>query len=110
MREATGLCSRIRQQGSGFQCFVLASKPVQNGQLDADHAIYLRNRKEQSLCLIVPSELRDLVPESLENAFARFDIRAFLDRKREQLIAKLPPSFQDVARRLKSLLRGRAAV
>jgi len=108
--EGAILCSWIRGHGGGFDCFVAALGPTGLSQIRLDQAVELRDRKDQPLCLIVPSELRDLVPESLENAFARFDVRAFLDRKREQLITKLPPNLRDVARRLKSLLRSRAAV
>lgn len=108
--DAAALCSRIGQQRERFDCLVLAPKPAETWEADADRAVHLRNRKEQSLCLIVPLESRDFLPESLENAFARFDIPGFLSRKRDKLISTLPPNLQEVARSLKSLLRGRAAV
>src|SRR3989442_461571 len=56
------------------RAFVLNPAPDAPSEIRPDQAIEARNRKDQSVCLIVPSDLRHNVPDSLANAFAEFDL------------------------------------
>ena len=99
-----------------IETFVLASD-VKNTvvpdefSLYADRAIELRNRKRASLCLFLPANLRDMTASSLGNAFAPFDMTAFLKDTVQVLINEIAST--ELKRDVQSVLRqlrGRASV
>src|SRR5579864_6949411 len=62
--EASAICHQFRQQQpeSGFKTYLLANGHRSAGDdftITTDHAIEIRNRKQESLCLFVPMDIVD---------------------------------------------------
>jgi hypothetical protein len=104
------LCRELREQSSvSFDTFVLGSG-IQDYVLRPDQAIELRNRKEKSLCLIVPGGLGHVTASSLGNSFASFDLGKFLHGMTERLERSFSDDVQLLLRRVRAQLKGRASV
>lgn len=105
------LCRELRRDPSGsFETYVLGSGTEDSDTLRPDQAIELRNRKESSLCLIVPGGLGHVTASSLGNSFASFDLGRFLHKTAERLEHGFPNEVQLLLRRVRAQLKGRASV
>jgi hypothetical protein len=83
---ASNLCHQLRSEsGLRFETYVLGLDTQDSETLRPDQAIELRNRKDSSLCLIVPGGLGHVTASSLGNSFASFDLGKFLYRTAELL-------------------------
>ena len=111
LEAASQLCKELRGRSDmGFETYVLGSNSQDEYSLRPDQAIELRNRKESSLCLIVPGGLGHVTASSLGNSFASFDLGRFLHRTAERLEHGFPEEVQLVLRRVRGQLKGRASV
>ncbi|QBD82559.1 ATP-binding protein [Ktedonosporobacter rubrisoli] len=109
--EARAICQQFHQvqAGNGIKAFLL-----QGGQTNADdelsiaadHAIELRNRKEESICLFVPMDIVDATASSLGNSFALIDGRTLYDSLLKQLRARLSNQAQRIVQGVFNQLRG----
>lgn len=105
------LCVELRSAaGTSFQTYVLGSETRDTQTLRPDQAIELRNRKDSSLCLIVPGGLGHVTASSLGNSFASFNLGKFLQSMVERLEQGFPESLQVLVRRIRAELKGRASV
>jgi len=111
LEAASQLCKELRGRSDmGCETYVLGSNSQDEYSLRPDQAIELRNRKESSLCLIVPGGLGHVTASSLGNSFASFDLGRFLHRTAERLEHGFPEEVQLVLRRVRGQLKGRASV
>lgn len=107
---ALQLCSELRKVGHGkFETFVLGDTGG-TYTLRPDQAIELRNRKESSICLIVPGGLGHVTASSLGNSFATFDLGRFLSETADRLELSFQEDVQTLLRRVKAQLKGRGSV
>lgn len=108
---AIRLCSALRGSSPvDFETYILSSGPHSADTLRPDQAIELRNRKESSLCLIVPAGLGHVTASSLGNSFANFDLGKFLHATAERLERGFSDDVQLLLRRVRAQLKGRASV
>jgi hypothetical protein len=110
-QEANAICQQLQTQKAlhGVKAYVLANKrqAIQNDfTITVDHAIELRNRKEESLCLFVPTDIVDATASSLENSFLRIEALSLYDGLLRQLRSQLSPQAQKVVQGIFSQLRG----
>jgi hypothetical protein len=77
---------------------------------NADQAIERRNRKQERLCLFVPSDVVDAAASSLGNAFAPLDGRELHAAALERLLGGVPADLAELARRCFARLRGRLGI
>lgn len=109
--EARALCQLLRARPEvGFRPCILSPSPQSGDEIRPDQAIEARNRKDRSICLIVPVALRDDVPDSLANALADFDLGQFLKNYQDKLHLGLPEPLRNLVRKIQKYLGGRAAV
>src|SRR5260370_6058738 len=78
--------------------------------ITTDKAIELRNRKQEPLCLFIPSDLIDAAYSSIANSFALIDGRALHALVLESVRAQLSPELQSIARVVSARLRGLSGV
>src|SRR6266446_5133907 len=110
--EAQRICHYISQQqlvpGIVFHILVSNEAPVENNAIfiTTDKAIELRNRKQERLCLFVPSDLVDAAYSSIANSFALIDGRALHALVLKQVLALLSPELSSVVRTVFARLRG----
>jgi DNA phosphorothioation-dependent restriction protein DptH len=108
---ARQLCCVLRESsGVNFEAYLLGSGAPDADALRPDQAIELRNRKESSLCLIVPGGMGHVTASSLGNSFASFDLGKFLHETAERLEHSFPDDAQLRLRRVRAQLKGRASV
>src|SRR2546421_3631834 len=114
--EAQRICHYILQQqlvpGIVFHILVSNEAPVENNAIfiTTDKAIELRNRKQQPLCLFIPSDLVDAAYSSIANSFALIDGRALHAFALERVRAQLSSELQSVVRPVFARLRGLTGV
>ncbi len=109
--DAERLVELVRAEAEGkFGCFLLARERTRHVELRPDQAVEARNDTGRSLCIVVPPQVQDILPESLANAFAVFDTQVFLEQRREALIEELRGEVREAVRAVGSYLRGRAKV
>lgn len=114
--EAQRICHYISQQqivpGIVFHILVSNEAPVENNAIfiTTDKAIELRNRKQQPLCLFIPSDLVDAAYSSIANSFALIDGRALHAFVLERVRAQLSSELQSVVRPVFARLRGLTGV
>jgi DNA phosphorothioation-dependent restriction protein DptH len=110
--QALSICQYIRQQqlADGVVFHVLASHETETKTdtvfITTDKAIEIRNRKQERLCLFVPSDLVDAAYSSVANAFALIDGRTLYTLVLKHLLARLSPELLSVARAVFARLRG----
>lgn len=105
------VCRELRDgAGGGFKSYVLSLTGANANELRPDQAIELRNRKQSSLCLIVPGGLGHVTASSLGNSFATFDLGKFLQMTADRLERAFPDDVQAIMRRVRGQLKGRASV
>lgn len=78
--------------------------------ITTDQAIEIRNRKQERLCLFVPSDLVDAAVSSLSNAFAIIDSRNLQQRVLKQLEQRLPKEADAIRKAVYRQLRGNLRV
>src|ERR1019366_10385250 len=96
------LCGR---SGLNVATYVLGTGTQDTDVLRPDQAIELRNRKESSLCLIVPGGLGHVTASSLGNSFASFDLGKFLHGMAERLEHSFPDELRLLLRRVRAQLK-----
>lgn len=102
--DAVNLCCYMRQRPEAQQIntYVLAaqnaSSPEASTFITTDEAIEIRNRKQDRLCLFVPSDLVDAAYSSLSNSFAVIDGRVLQANILKRIMRDLPDSAQRVLR------------
>jgi DNA phosphorothioation-dependent restriction protein DptH len=105
------VCRELRGSSAvSFETYVLGGSTEEADTLRPDQAIELRNRKESSLCLIVPAGLGHVTASSLGNSFASFDLTKFLHGMAERLEHSFPDAVRLILRRVRVQLKGRASV
>jgi DNA phosphorothioation-dependent restriction protein DptH len=78
--------------------------------ITTDQAIEIRNRKQERLCLFVPSDLVDAAVSSLSNSFAIIDSRNLQERVLKQLEHELPKPADAIRKAVYRQLRGNLRV
>jgi len=99
--EAQAICQHLQtlEKKQHLRVYVLANKQQtisDNFTITIDYAIELRNRKEEKLCLFIPTDVVDATASSLSNAFAVIDGRMLYDSLLRQLRLKLSEKGQKV--------------
>jgi hypothetical protein len=99
--EAQAICQHLQtlQQENNLRVYVLANKRQtisDDFTITIDYAIELRNRKEEKLCLFIPTDVVDATASSLSNAFAVIDGRVLYENLLRQLRLKLSEQGQKV--------------
>src|SRR5437667_7128928 len=99
--EARAICQHLQtlQPQDNLRVYVLANKRQtisDDFTITIDYAIELRNRKEEKLCLFIPTDVVDATASSLSNAFAVIDGRVLYDNLLRQLRLKLSEQGQKV--------------
>jgi len=102
-QRANELCDAMEQeaQANGIALYILTSSThAHTGQryITTDHAIELRNRKSEQLCLFIPSDLVDAAFSSLANSFAPIDGGDIQREAIQQLYSSLTPDAQSAVR------------
>ena len=114
--EAQHICQYIMQQqlAQGVVFHILASNEAQMKTdtifITTDKAIEIRNRKQERLCLFIPSDLVDAAYSSIANSFALIDGRALHALVLKRVLAQLSPELQSVVRAVFARLRGLSGV
>src|SRR5579859_421000 len=114
--ESQRICHYISQQqlapGVAFHILVSNDAQAQSSRafITTDKAIELRNRKQQPLCLFIPSDLVDAAFSSIANSFALIDGRALHALILERVRAQLSTELQAVTRSVFARLRGLTGV
>src|SRR6266566_4547261 len=114
--EAQRICQYIMQQQliQGVVFHILASNEehLKMGTIfiTTDKAIELRNRKQERLCLFIPSDLVDAAYSSIANSFALIDGRTLHAVVLKRVLAQLSYELQAVVRAVFVKLRGLSGV
>ncbi len=113
--EAHAICQYITQQPSqGVVFHILTSDELQTKTdtlfITTDKVIELRNRKQERLCLFVPSSLVDAAYSSISNSFALIDGRQLHVLIVKQVLAHLSPELASLVRAVFARLRGLSGV
>lgn len=110
--EAETICRYVRDHpvtdGTKFSAFILTgarSSDANSLIISTDRAIELRNRKQERLCLFVPSDLVDATISSLGNSFAEIDGRVLQQNAMNRVLNGLTPRAQEVIRLIRAELR-----
>lgn len=74
--------------------------------ITTDRAIELRNRKQERLCLFVPTDLVDAAYSSIANSFAPIDGRALQAQVLREVLAQLSPELATLVRAVFAKARG----
>jgi len=101
--EASAVCQYLSEQADSAIMFRIlathaAEKPGDALYITTDQAIEVRNRKQERLCLFVPSDLVDAAYSSLANSFAAIDGRRLHEAALKSLMRQLPDEAQRVLR------------
>jgi Predicted ATPase len=113
--EASAICQTINErQQNNIAAYVLTKQGMQQSTIantiTVDKAIELRNRKQETLCLFIPSDLVDAAYSSLANSFAIIDGRTIHTRALRQVRAQLPARAEQFVRATFHQLRGMFSV
>ncbi len=114
--EAVGICQFVAQKHmeDGIAVRILASHDAHLRDnymfITTDKAIELRNRKEERLCLFVPSDIVDAAYSSLSNSFALIDGRKLHAAVLKRVMGQLSAETQHIVRAVFAQLRGGASV
>ena len=109
--EARAVCQHLQtlQPQDNLRVYILANKrqtPSDDFTITIDYAIELRNRKEERLCLFIPTDVVDATSSSLSNSFAVIDGRVLYDSLLRQLRLGLSEQGQKVVQSVFGQLRG----
>ena len=108
--EALSVCQYIMHQLPVHEVVfhILASHETKTNTIfiTTDKAIEIRNRKQERLCLFVPSDLVDAAYSSIANSFALIDGRELHSLVLKRVLARLSPEFSSAARAVFARLRG----
>ena len=103
-----------RESGRGVSFYILAPHEIQLQHnslfIATDRAIEIRNRKQERLCLFIPSDLVDAAYSSIANSFALIDGRSLYALVLRRVLAQLSSEFASVARAVFARLRGPSSV
>ncbi len=114
--ESLNICQYIMQRqlvrGVAFHILVPNEAHMKTDPIfiTTDKAIELRNRKQERLCLFIPSDLVDAAYSSISNSFAFIDGRALHAFVLERVRAQLSSELQAVVRAVFARLRGLSGV
>lgn len=78
--------------------------------ITTDKAIELRNRKQERLCLFIPSDLVDAAYSSIANSFALIDGRTLHAAVLKRVLAQFPSEILSITRAVFARLRGLSGV
>ncbi len=110
--EALSVCHYMMQQqlAHGVLFHILASQEAETKAdiifITTDKAIEIRNRKQERLCLFVPSDLIDAAYSSIANSFALIDGRELNTLVLKRVLAQLSPELASDVRAVFARLRG----
>src|SRR5437667_9724910 len=109
--EARAICQHLQtlQPQDNLRVYILANKrqtPSDDFTITIDYAIELRNRKEERLCLFIPTDVVDATSSSLSNSFAVIDGRVLYDSLLRKLRLGLSEQGQKVVQSVFGQLRG----
>ncbi|MGB8345636.1 MAG: ATP-binding protein [Ktedonobacteraceae bacterium] len=102
--EAIAICQRLsREQTDNALLFrILTARNIVEQTdtlyITTDQAIEIRNRKQERICLFVPSDLVDAAYSSLANSFAAIDGRRLHEAALRRVMKQLPDEAQKVLR------------
>src|SRR6266705_4278300 len=114
--EVLNVCWYIMREhlADGILFHILASHETQTDTnalfITTDKAIEIRNRKQERLCLFIPSDLVDAAYSSIANSFAFIDGRTLHALVLKQVLARLSPELASLARTVFARLRGLSGV
>ncbi len=114
--EVLNVCWYIMREhlADGILFHILASHETQTDTnalfITTDKAIEIRNRKQERLCLFIPSDLVDAAYSSIANSFALIDGRALHALVLKRVLARLSPELGSLARTVFTRLRGLSGV
>ena len=114
--EALSVCQYIvREHSIDGVLFRLLASHNEEGKtgtlfITTDKAIEIRNRKQEGLCLFIPSDLVDAAYSSIANSFALIDGRTLHALVLKQVLARLSPELASLARTVFARLRGLSGV
>src|SRR6266702_7620360 len=114
--ETQHICQYIMQQqlaqGVAFHILVSneAEAKIDTIFIKTDKAIEIRNRKQERLCLFIPSELVDAAYSSIANSFALIDGRTLHSLVLKRARAQLSTELQSIATAVFARLRGLSGV
>ena len=114
--EALSVCQYIvREHSIDGVLFRLLASHNEEGKtgtlfITTDKAIEIRNRKQERLCLFIPSDLVDAAYSSIANSFALIDGRTLHALVLKQVLARLSPELASLARTVFARLRGLSGV
>src|SRR6266567_3191582 len=114
--EALSVCQYIvREHSIDGVLFRLLASHNEEGKtgtlfITTDKAIEIRNRKQERLCLFIPSDLVDAAYSSIANSFALIDGRTLHALVLKQVLARLSPELASLARTVFVKLRGLSGV
>lgn len=114
--EAVSVCQYIMREhlADSVLFHILASQAAQANAdmlfITTDKAIEIRNRKQERLCLFIPSDLVDAAYSSIANSFALIDGRALHALVLRKVLARLSPELASLARAVFARLRGLSGV
>ncbi len=109
---SVSVCQYIMHQqlAHGVVFHILASHEAQTKSnvifITTDKAIEIRNRKQERLCLFVPSDLVDAAYSSIANSFALIDGRELHSLVLKHVLAQLSPELSSAVRTVFARLRG----
>ncbi len=101
---SVSVCQYIMHQqlAHGVVFHILASHEAQTKSnvifITTDKAIEIRNRKQERLCLFVPSDLVDAAYSSIANSFALIDGRELHSLVLKHVLAQLSPELSSAVR------------
>lgn len=110
--EANAICQYMNNQTQHkkIAAYVLTKQHVSaetsSHSITVDKAIELRNRKQEALCLFVPSDLVDAAYSSLSNSFEVIDGRSLHTHALRRMTNKLPTKAIQFVRATFAQLRG----
>ncbi len=114
--EAMDICQFIQREhlADGVLCHILASQETHMKYdplfITTDRAIEIRNRKQERLCLFIPSDLVDAAYSSIANSFALVDGRRLHTLVLRRVLARLSPELASLERAVFARLRGLSGV
>jgi len=114
--EAKSICRYIMEQQliQGVVFHILASNEedlkTDTIFITSDKAIELRNRKQERLCLFIPSDLVDAAYSSITNSFALIDGRTLHAVVLKRVLAQLSPELLSTTRAVFARLHGLSGV
>ncbi len=109
--ESLAVCQYMHQHDADYpflaRLLVASQEPEHRHlSLTTDQAIELRNLKQHTLCLFVPTDMVDAAVSSLGNSFAPIDGRELLVKARERIDKQLSSQASQLVRTVFARLRG----